>query len=110
MLHFDSCFLLLSLASETVVSEANDSNKTNISKECNINHYWYFLDEEFNSQPYVCNGCHDVLMMSINLNDISILNIHGVYYCSNIKGISKSEAVNLLQNVDLTEKSGVLWK
>ena len=47
-------------------------------------------------------------MMSINLNDISILNIHGVYYCSNIKGISKSEAVNLLQNVDLTEKSGVL--
>ena len=46
--------------------------------------------------------------MSINLSDIAISNIKGSDYCCIISGISKSEAVKLLQNVDLTEKSGAL--
>ena len=50
----------------------------------------------------ICNGCLDVLMMSINVNDMAILNIQIVHYCCNIYGISKSEAVNLLQNAGLT--------
>ena len=57
---------------------------------------------------YVCNGCHDLLMMFTNLNDIAILNISGADYHCNINEISKSDAVNLLQNADLTEKSGNL--
>ena len=35
---------------------------------------WYFLDKSFKFQPYVCKGCHDALIISINLNNISILN------------------------------------
>ena len=46
--------------------------------------------------------------MSSNLSDIAISNIKGSDYCCIISGISKSEAVKLLQNVDLTEKSGAL--
>ena len=46
---------------------------------------------------------HDVLSMSINLNNIAILNIQGIDYCCIINGIGKSGAVNLLQNADLTE-------
>ena len=34
-------------------------NKTNRSKECDICHYWYFLDKNFKYEPYLCNGCHD---------------------------------------------------
>ena len=34
-----------------------------------------FLDKGFKFQPDVCNGYHDVLLMSLNLNDIAILNI-----------------------------------
>ena len=49
------------------VSEGIDVNKTSKSKKCNICHYWYFLDIEFKFQPDVCNGCHDVLMISLNL-------------------------------------------
>ena len=49
------------------VSQGIDVNKTSESKECDICHYWYFLDKGFNFQPHVCNGCHDVLMMSMNL-------------------------------------------
>ena len=51
-------------------------------------------------------GRHDLLMMAINLGDIAILNISGIDYCCNINEISKSEAINLLQNADLTEKIG----
>ena len=47
-------------------------------------------------------------MMSLNFSNIPILNIHGADYRCIISGISKSEAVNLLQNINLTEKSGTL--
>ena len=48
-------------------------------------------------------GCWSVLMKSIILKDIAILNIRGVAYRYIINGISKSDAVNFLQNADLTE-------
>ena len=63
-----------------------------------------FSDKGFKSQPYVCNGCHGLLIMSINLNNIAVLNINGTDYCFNIYGISKSDAVNLPLNADLTKK------
>ena len=55
-------------------------------------------------------GCHDLLMMSRNLDDIAALNIQGIDYCCMIKGISKSEAVNLLQNANSNKKTRILWK
>ena len=54
------------------LSEVNDVNKTSSSKECIIYHYSYFLDNEFKFQSSVCNGCHDVLMMSIDIESIAI--------------------------------------
>ena len=71
------------------VSEGIDVNKTSESKECDICHYWYFVDKGFKFQPNVCNGCHDLLMMSMNLSDIAILNIKGSDYCCIISLISK---------------------
>ena len=47
--------------------------------------------------------------MSINLSDIAILNIKGSDYCCIISVMSKNKTINLLQNADLTEKSGKLW-
>ena len=72
------------------VSKGIDINNTSKSKEC---HYWYFLDKGFKFQSEVWNGCHDVLMMSMNLGDIAILNIKGTDYGCIISGISKSEAI-----------------
>ena len=43
-------------------------------------------------------------MMSMNLNNIAIWNIKIADYCSVISGISKSEAINVMQNINLTEK------
>ena len=90
------------------VSEEIDVNKTSASKECYICHYWYFLNYSFKFQPNVCNRCHDLLMMSLNLSNIANLNIKGSNYCCIISLISKNEAINLMQNANLTKKSGKL--
>ena len=60
MLYFD----------RTDVSEGIDVNKTSASKECDICHYWYFLNYRFKFQSNVCIRCHDLLMTSMNLSDI----------------------------------------
>ena len=78
------------------------------SKECDICHYWYFLNYTFKFQPNVCNRCHDLLMMPINLSDIASLNIKGSVYCCITSLISKNEAIKLMQNANLTKKSGTL--
>ena len=44
-------------------------------------------------------------MMSMNPSDIAILNNKRTDNCSIIIGISKNEAINLIQNANLTEKS-----
>ena len=80
--------------------------KNKCSKERIICHYRYLLDEGLKFQSSVCNCCHNVLRME--LNSIAILNIHDVDYRCIINGISKSEAINLLLNVDLSEKNGSL--
>ena len=73
------------------ICEAIDVNESSESKECDICHYWYFLDKEFKFQQDVCNGCHDVLMCLWTLAEF-------------LNGISKNEAVNLLQKADLSRK------
>ena len=43
-------------------------------------------------------------MISIKLSNIAVLSIKGADYCCIITGISKSEAINLMQNIFLSEK------
>ena len=47
-------------------------------------------------------------MLYINLSDIAISNINGSYYRCIISLISKIDAIQLLQNTDLTKESGTL--
>ena len=81
------------------VSGSIDLNKTSKSKKCDVCPYWYFLDKGFKFQRYVSNKCHDLLIMSMNLNDIAILTILNMkdsdYRCI-ITRITKSEAINLM--------------
>ena len=64
----------------TDVSEGIDINNTGASKECNIFHYWDFIGKGFKFQSFVCTYFHDVLMMSVNLNDIATFTTLGVDY------------------------------
>ena len=94
MLYFD----------KTDISEGIDINKTSASKEY-IRHYWYFLNFSPTFQQNVCNRCHDSILMSMNLIDITISNIKGSNYCCIISLISKNKAIILIQNADLMKKS-----
>ena len=84
--------------------EGIDVNKRSASTECDICHNWYFLNYSYTFQPNVCNNCHELLMMSVNLSHIAFLNIKGSKCCCIISLINKNETMNLLQNADLTKK------
>ena len=42
------------------------------------------------------------------IDNLAILNLKGFGYCCIISFISKNVAINLMQNADLIEKSGIL--
>ena len=48
----------------TDVSQRIDPNKSDKSKKCMICHYWYFKDIDYKYELNICNGCHDLSMMS----------------------------------------------
>ena len=55
------------------ISEGIDVNKTNLSKECDICHYWYFKDIGFKYEPYLCNSCHNLMQKVISFNNVAIV-------------------------------------
>ena len=60
-----------------------------------IYHYWFF-DNIFKFQHSVYNGCHDLTMLSVNINDIAIITIKNIDNRCIIQNISKPEAIKLL--------------
>ena len=77
------------------VREGTDFAKSNKNKECVICHYCFF-NQGFEFQDFVCNGCHDLTMLSVYLSYIAIMTIKNFDYHYIIHNISKSEATNLL--------------
>ena len=73
------------------VLEGIDVNKTSVSKECKLCHYWYSKDAGFKFEPHVCNKCHDVLMTAYDLKNIAILNVKRVDFRCILWGISKDK-------------------
>ena len=55
------------------VAEGIDTNKSDKSKECDICHYWYFLDKNFNYEPYLCNGCHYLMQKTASYNNVVVV-------------------------------------
>ena len=54
-----------------------DLNKTTVSKEFILGHYWYFKNIGYKFESHVCNKYHDVLVTAYELNNIAILNVKG---------------------------------
>ena len=54
------------------ISVGIDTNKTSASKECNICHYWYFLDKNFNYETYLYNGCHDLMQKAMSFKNVAL--------------------------------------
>ena len=55
------------------VLEGIDANKSpDKSKECDICHYRYFFDKNFNYEPYLCNNCHDMMIKAVSFNHVAV--------------------------------------
>ena len=87
------------------VSEGIDTNKTILSQECMICHYWYFRDVGFKFELHAGKKCHDILMTAYELKSIAKLNVKIVSFRCILWGISKDEAVNRLNNSVLDDKA-----
>ena len=93
------------------MSEGIDLAKSNRSKECMICHYWFF-NHWFKFQNSVCNGCHDLTMLSViirDISDITIITIKNLHYHFIIHNISKSEAISFIRN-SVLENCGYICK
>ena len=78
--------------------ERIDINKTNLSKECDICHYWYFKDIGFKYEPYLCNGCNAAFVY-----------IKGNAYRIHFWYMSKNDAINIMNGSNLVDKKVVLY-
>ena len=70
-------------------------------------HYWYSENIGYKFEANVCKKCHNVLMTAYELKNIAILNVKGVDCRCILWGISRNEAVNILNN-SVLEGKGVL--
>ena len=81
--------------------EEIDVNKTNLSKQCDIGHCWYFNDISFKYEKYLCNECHDLMQEDMSYNK-------GSAYKVNFWYMSKNDSVNIMNGSSLVDKRGIL--
>ena len=86
------------------ISEGIDVNQTILSKECDICHYWYFKDIDFKYEPYICNGCLDLMQKAMTFNNIAIVYVKGNAYRISFWYISKNDAINITNGSNLFDK------
>ena len=90
------------------ISEGADVNKTNLLKECDICHYWYFKDIGFKYKKYLCNGCHDLMQKAISFKNVAIIYIEGNAYRINFWCMNKDDTMDIMNGYNLVDKRGVL--
>ena len=80
------------------ISEGIDVNKTSASKECDICHYWYFKDIGFKYEPYLCDGCDDLMQRAKSFNDVAIVYVKGSAYRIHYWYMSKDDTISVMNN------------
>ena len=88
--------------------EGIDVNKTSALKECDICYYWYIKDIGFKYEPYICNGCHDLMQKAMSFNNVAIVYVKESAYRINFWYMCKDDAINILNGSNLFDKMGAL--
>ena len=90
------------------ILEGIDINKTNLSKECDICHYRYFKDIGFTYEPYLCNGCHDLMQKAMSFNNVPMIYVEASACRIHFWYMSKDDAIKIMNGSNLVDKKGVL--
>ena len=91
------------------ISEGIDINKCEeTSRKCSLCKFYYFLDKNFKYRPYLCNGCYDMSMKAVSMQNLAIINHNGNYYRVIFAFTSKKDASNLIKNAIIMGEKGTL--
>ena len=71
---------------------------------------WYFKDIGFKHEPYLCNGCHDLMQKVVSFNNVAIVYVKGSAYRINFWYMSKDDATDIINGSNLVDKMSVLEK
>ena len=58
-------------------------------------------------EPYLCNGCHDLMQKAMIFNDVAIIYVRGSAYRIYFWYMSKDDASSIMNNSILVDKNGV---
>ena len=78
------------------LGERIDLTENKNNKECIVYHYWFF-NHGFKFQKSVCDGCQDLLMLCLNISDITVITVTGIIVVLFI--------IHLLENSALDDRS-----
>ena len=70
--------------------------------------YYFSFNHGFKFHNSVCNGRHDLTMLTGNISDIAIIAIKNIDYCCIIPNI-RSAAINFLKNSVLENRGYNFW-
>ena len=84
------------------ITKGIDLTNSKNSKGCRVYHY-YYSNQGFKFQKLVGNCWNYFLMISIPINNIANIIIKGADYRCMIYGVSKSDAIHLLENFPLND-------
>ena len=91
------------------ISEGIDINKCEEeSARCSLCNFYCFLDKSFSYGPFLCNGCYDISLKAVSMQNLAIINHNGNHYRVNFASISKKDAYNLIKNALIMGEKGTL--
>ena len=91
------------------ILEGTDVSKTSASKECDICHYWYFKDIGFRYEPYLYNGCHDLMQKTLSFNNVAFVYVKRHAHRIHFWYMNKDDAIRIMNNCNLVAKLSVLY-
>ena len=90
------------------ISDGNDVDMSDKSKECMLCYYWYFLDKNFIYGSYLCDGCYNMMQKCNRLKNIAVVHVKKNVYRICFLYMTKREAKKLMTNSNLIDKKGIL--
>ena len=67
-----------------------------------------FMNIGFKYEPYLCNGCDDLMQKAMSFNNVAVVYVKGSAYRINFWYMSKDDAINIMNGSNLVDKRGVL--
>ena len=91
------------------ISEGIGINKCKeTSTKCSLCKFYYFLDKNFSYGPFLCNGCYDMSLKAISMQNLVLINHNGNHYRVNFAFMTKNDAFNLIKNSIIIDERGKL--